>query len=283
MPRIQSAQQRSNNAATTQQKRQSNIRHYHHREEMRTMLDTKGNKITFFGHATFSLTTARGSVAIIDPFITNNPLCPKELKKVEKLDAIFVSHGHADHLADVVDLAQQHQAKVVGIPELCGWLATKGLANLGAAMNKGGAQRLGEFSVTMTNAFHSSGIEDAGKLVYGGEAAGFIIRMPGGFTVYHAGDTCVFGDMKLLGELYAPDVALLPIGDHYTMGAREAAYAVKLLGVQHVIPMHYATFPMLAANAEEFKKECATIAGLTIHTLAPGQSLGPAHTAAAPL
>jgi L-ascorbate metabolism protein UlaG (beta-lactamase superfamily) len=246
---------------------------------MQAMLDTKGNTITYFGHATFSLTTASGSVGIVDPFITNNPRCPKELKKVSKVDVIFVTHGHGDHLGDVVELAKEHQAKVVGMPELCGWLATKGPEKQGAEMNKGGTQRVGEFSVTMTNAFHSGGIEDGGHIVYGGEAAGFIIRMPGGFTIYHAGDTCVFGDMKLIGELYAPDLALLPIGDHYTMGAREAAYAVKLLGVKDVVPMHYATFPVLAPNAEEFKKACAGIAGLRIHALEPGESLGAARSA----
>jgi L-ascorbate metabolism protein UlaG (beta-lactamase superfamily) len=245
------------------------------------MLDTKGNKITFFGHATFSLTTAAGSVAIIDPFIAHNPRCPAALKKVEKLDVIFVTHGHGDHIGDVVELATKHNAKVVGMPELCGWLATKGLGKQGAEMNKGGTQRVGEFSVTMTHAFHSGGIEDGANAVYGGEAAGLIIRMPGGFTLYHAGDTCVFGDMKLIGELYKPDLALLPIGDHYTMGAREAAYAVKLLGVKDVIPMHYATFPVLAPNAEEFTRECAAIAGLTIHALEPGESLGAAQTAGA--
>ncbi|MGA2812874.1 MAG: metal-dependent hydrolase [Candidatus Acidiferrum sp.] len=243
------------------------------------MLDTKGNKITYFGHATFSLTTRAGSVAMIDPFITNNPKCPKELKKVEKLDVILLSHGHGDHIGDVVELAQEHKAKVVGMPELCGWLATKGLAKQGAEMNKGGTQQVGEFSVTMTHAFHSSGIADGDKTVYGGEAAGLLIRLPGGFTVYHAGDTCVFGDMKLIGELYAPDVALLPIGDHYTMGPREAAYAVKLLGVKDVIPMHYATFPVLTGTPEELRKECASIAGLTIHALKPGESLGGAKSA----
>jgi L-ascorbate metabolism protein UlaG (beta-lactamase superfamily) len=243
------------------------------------MLDTKGNKITYFGHATFSLTTPGGSVAIIDPFITNNPRCPQELKKVEKLDVIFVSHGHSDHIGDLVELAKKHRPKVVAMPETCGWLAKKGLEKEIAPMNKGGAQKVGEFSVTLTHAFHSGGIEDGKESVYGGEAAGLIIRMPGGFTVYHAGDTCVFGDMKLIGELYEPDVALLPIGDHYTMGPREAAYAVKLLGVKDVIPMHYATFPMLTGTPEEFRTECAGIAGLTIHVLEPGESLPLAHGA----
>jgi L-ascorbate metabolism protein UlaG (beta-lactamase superfamily) len=237
------------------------------------MLDTKGNKITYFGHATFSLTTAAGSVAIIDPWVMNNPRCPKALKKVEKLDVIFVSHGHSDHIGDLLELAKKHKPKVVAMVETCGWLGTKGLEKEVAPMNKGGTQKVGEFSVTLTHAFHSNGIEDGEKMVYGGEPAGLIIRMPGGFTIYHAGDTCVFGDMKLIGELYSPDVAMLPIGDHYTMGPREAAYAVKLLGVKDVIPMHYATFPVLTGTPEELRKECAGIAGLTIHALKPGESL----------
>jgi L-ascorbate metabolism protein UlaG (beta-lactamase superfamily) len=135
--------------------------------------------------------------------------------------------------------------------------------------------------VTLTHAFHSSSIQDGERVLYGGEPAGLIIRMPGGLTIYHAGDTCVFGDMKLIGELYAPDVAMLPIGDYYTMGPREAAYAVKLLGVKNVIPMHYATFPELTGTPAAFREACAGIAGLTIHALEPGESLGGAQSAGA--
>jgi L-ascorbate metabolism protein UlaG (beta-lactamase superfamily) len=237
------------------------------------MLDTKGNRITYFGHATFSLTTASGSVAMIDPFLTHNPKCPKELKKVEKLDAIFISHAHSDHIGDVLELAKKHKPKIASMVEIAAWLGTKGFDEEASGMNKGGTQKVGEFSVTLTNAFHSSAIEDDGEAIYGGEAAGLIIRMPGGFTIYHAGDTCVFGDMKLIGEIYKPDVAMLPIGDHYTMGPREAAYAVKLLGVKDVIPMHYGTFPVLTGTPQEFRKECEGIAGLSIHVLNPGESL----------
>jgi len=141
-------------------------------------------------------------------------------------------------------------------------------------MSKGGTQRVGDFEVTMTHAFHSSAIEDNGVRVYAGEPAGYVIRMPGGFTVYHAGDTAVFGDMKLIGELYRPDVACLPIGDLYTMGPREAAYAIRFLGVKHVVPMHYATFPVLTGTPEQLRALTKDVAGLEIHALKPGETLG---------
>ena len=140
-------------------------------------------------------------------------------------------------------------------------------------MGKSGSQKAGEFEVTMTHAFHSNSIEENGVRHYGGEPAGYVIRMPGGFTIYHAGDTALFGDMKLIGELYKPDLAMLPIGDRFTMGPREAAYAIRLLGVKNVIPMHYATFPFLVGRPEQLQQEAKDIARLEIHALKPGESL----------
>jgi L-ascorbate metabolism protein UlaG (beta-lactamase superfamily) len=140
-------------------------------------------------------------------------------------------------------------------------------------MGKGGSQSVGEFEVTMTHAFHSNSIDQGGVPHYGGEPAGFVIRMPGGLTIYHAGDTALFGDMKLIAELYKPELAMLPIGDRFTMGPREAAYAIRLLAVKDVIPMHYATFPELTGTVEAFRHETRDIAGLEIHALKPGGSL----------
>jgi L-ascorbate metabolism protein UlaG (beta-lactamase superfamily) len=237
------------------------------------MIDTKGNTVTYLAHSAFLLTTASGSVGIIDPFL-QNPNCPKEFKKLEKLDVIFLSHAHGDHLGDTVELARKHNAAIACMFETSLWLNEKCLENETKPMGKGGTQKIGEFAVTMTHAMHSNSIEDGKHVVYAGEPAGLVIRMPGGFSVYHAGDTCLFGDMKLIGELYKPDVALLPIGDHFTMGPREAAMAVKFLGVKHVVPMHYATFPVLTGTPEEFQKECAGIAGVTVHVMKPGESLG---------
>jgi L-ascorbate metabolism protein UlaG (beta-lactamase superfamily) len=237
------------------------------------LLNTKGNRITYFGHSTFSLTTPSGQVALIDPWVMTNPWCPEGQKKVTRLDAIFLTHGHTDHLGDLLALAKRYRPKIVAMFETCLWIESKGFVQETCPMGKGGTQKIGDFEVTMTHAFHSNSIDDQGVRHYGGEPAGYIIRMPGGFTGYHAGDTALFGDMKLIGELYKPDLAMLPIGDRFTMGPREAAYAIRLLGVKHVIPMHYATFSFLTGTAEAFRKETKKIKGLKIHEMKPGEHL----------
>jgi L-ascorbate metabolism protein UlaG (beta-lactamase superfamily) len=237
------------------------------------MLDLKGNRITYIGHSTFSLATPSGQVGIIDPWVMTNPACPEALKKVARLDVIFLTHAHTDHFGDLLALAKQFKPKIVAIFETCLWIEGKGFEEDTCPMGKGGSQKAGEFEVTMTHAFHSNSIEENGVRHYGGEPAGYVIRMPGGFTIYHAGDTAMFGDMKLIGELYKPDLAMLPIGDRFTMGPREAAYAIRLLGVKNVIPMHYATFPFLTGTVEGLRHETKDVSGLQIHALKPGESL----------
>jgi L-ascorbate metabolism protein UlaG (beta-lactamase superfamily) len=236
------------------------------------MLDMHGNKITSLGHASFKITTPSGQVVLIDPWISG-PTCPENLKKFDRIDLLLITHGHADHFADVPSLIEKFQPKVTAIYETAMWLQSKKAANV-LPMSKGGSHAVGDVTVTMVHAFHSNSIVEEGKIIYAGEPAGYIVRLPGGLSVYHAGDTSVFGDMRLIGDIYKPDLALLPIGDVFTMGPREAAHAVRLLGVRHVVPMHYGTFPALTGTPEAFRAETAGIAGLEIHELQPGGTLG---------
>jgi len=237
------------------------------------MLQMRGNKLTWLGHATFKITTPGGKVVLIDPWVAGNPACPEALKKLDRIDVMLITHGHPDHCADAVALAREHRPQIVAIYETCLWLESKGLKTT-RPMSKGGTQKVGELEVTMVHAIHSSGIEDGGAVIYAGEPCGYVIRLPGGFAVYHAGDTGVFGDMKLIGELYKPDLACLPIGDLFTMGPREAALAVRLLDVRHVVPMHYGTFPVLTGTPEALRELTQDIVGLEIHSLRPGETLG---------
>ena len=237
------------------------------------MLQTRGNKLTWLGHAAFKIETPSGKVILVDPWILTNPMCPDKDRNFEHIDTMLVTHGHFDHIADAVELGKKFKPQVVGIYELCAWLESKGVGGTNS-MNKGGTQKVGEIEVTMVNALHSCGIKDGDQIIYGGEACGYIIRLPGGLTIYHAGDTAVFGDMKIIADLYAPDLAMLPVGDHFTMGPREAALAIRLLNVRHVIPMHFGTFPLLTGSPEQLRQLTRDISGLEIHALKPGESLG---------
>ena len=216
-------------------------------------MNLKGIKLTWLGHATFRVETPEGKIAIIDPWVMGNPKCPPADKKVERVDVLLCTHGHGDHIGDAVEIAKRHKPIVVGIPELCRWLGTKGVAQL-AEMNKGGTQSVGGITVTMVHADHSCGISDGDQMVYGGEACGFVIEFSNGVKIYHAGDTNVFGDMQIIRELYAPEIVMLPIGDHYTMSPREAAYACRLLRPKTVIPMHFGTFPVLTGTPAQLQK-----------------------------
>lgn len=235
-------------------------------------MDLRGNSITWMGHASFRITTADGRTVLIDPWISG-PTCPEKEKTFSRVDLLLFTHAHWDHFADALTLCRQYTPRTVVIIETGQWLESKGISNV-IGMNKGGTVNFDGIEVTMVHAVHSNSIVDEGRVVYAGEPAGFVVRLPGGLTLYHAGDTAVFGDMRLIGELYRPELALLPIGDHFTMGPREAAQAVRLLGVRHVVPMHYGTFPLLTGTPEAFQREVAAIAGLQVHVLQPGQSLG---------
>src|SRR5262245_26847608 len=208
-----------------------------------TMSDVlRSFRLTWLGHHTFKLVTRDGRTVLIDPWIENNPACPRELKSFDRIDVMTISHGHDDHMADAITLGKKFGSAVLCNVEIHRFLRRRGL-NTTLPMNKGGTQEAAGLRFSMVHAQHSSGIEDGDEIAYGGEACGFVIGLDDGTRIYHAGDTSVFGDMALIRELYAPDIALLPIGDKYTMSPHEAAVAVRLLRPKIVIPCHYGTFP----------------------------------------
>jgi L-ascorbate metabolism protein UlaG (beta-lactamase superfamily) len=208
-------------------------------------------KFTYLGHATIRCDLPGGEVVLIDPWVQNNPACPKELKEFDRLDAVLITHAHFDHMGDAVELAKKHRPKIVVASfEICQWLTGKGVENC-SGMNLGGCQDVLGLGVTMVRADHSCGISDGDQILYGGVAAGYIVRLPGGFTFYHAGDTALFSDMQLLGEMYRPELAFLPIGDLFTMDTQQAARACRFLGVRKVIPIHWGTFPALTGTPEK--------------------------------
>jgi L-ascorbate metabolism protein UlaG (beta-lactamase superfamily) len=206
-------------------------------------------KITWLGHSLFELQFPSGEVLILDPWIRENPAYPKG-DKIKRVDAIAISHGHSDHTDDLIPLATEFEPKVVAIYEVASHFAKKGVKNT-VGINKGGTFDLGFAKLTMTHAIHSAAIKDGDQILYGGEAAGYVITAKDNRRMYFAGDTDVFSDMSLIAEIYQPELAFLPIGDHFTMGPHEAAHAARLLKVKTVIPMHYGTFPILTGRPEE--------------------------------
>ena len=225
-------------------------------------------QITFLGHATFELRFPSGEVLLFDPWIEGNPSFPKgyELKRV---DVIALTHAHFDHVNDVIPVAQKFSPKVVGIYELISYFEKKGVKNT-VGFNKGGTLDLGFVKLTMTHALHSSSIKDGDNLLYGGEAAGYVLTLTDGRRAYFAGDTALFGDMALIGELYRPELAFLPIGDHFTMDSHQAAHAARLLKVDKVVPMHYSTFPVLTGTPEALSEKLAKD-GIEVWTLKQAQ------------
>lgn len=216
----------------------------------------RDTRITWYGHATFLFETPGGKRIMVDPWVQGNPACPDDLKQVRDLDAMLITHGHFDHIADAVQVAKDARpSSVVGIFEICAWLGKKGIEDC-VGMNKGGTVEVEGIKVTMLHADHSCGIQDDdGSIIYGGEAVGYLLEMENGFKIYHSGDTAIFGDMHLYGELFQPDLAILPIGDHFTMDPRQAAYACEMLGVKTVIPSHYGTFPLLKGTPAMLREE----------------------------
>ena len=223
--------------------------------------------VTWLGHGSFRIDSPGGKRVYLDPWL-GNPKCPDAEKEPERIDVIAITHGHNDHVGETVELSKQFSPEIVANVELKGWLGEQG-APVGdvPGPNKGGTVEAAGVRFTLVNAFHSSGAAD---LTYLGEAAGIVMEVENGTRLYFAGDTCVFGDMELIGRIYSPDVAILPIGGHFTMGPREAGVALELLGTQKCIPCHYGTFPLLAGTPDELRQQAPS--GVEIVAIQPGET-----------
>jgi L-ascorbate metabolism protein UlaG (beta-lactamase superfamily) len=223
--------------------------------------------LTWLGHSAFRLDTSGGKRIYVDPFLNGNPKCPDDEREPERADIVAVTHGHGDHVGDTVDIAKKHGSTVVAIVELSGWLGKQGVDDDKLpGPNKGGTVDVDGVKFTVTNAFHTGSAPDGS---YGGDPAGFVVTTEDGKTLYFAGDTCLFGDMQLIGRVYQPDVAIVPIGDHYTMGPKEASVAIELLGVKRVVPCHWGTFGLLTGTPDQLDVP----AGVTVEQLEPGGSI----------
>jgi L-ascorbate metabolism protein UlaG (beta-lactamase superfamily) len=223
--------------------------------------------LTWLGHASFRLDSPGGKRIYVDPWLSG-PTCPESEKEPERVDLIAVTHGHGDHVGDTVELWRKFVPPVIALVELREWLAGQGLPeDMSQAPNKGGTVNVDGVKVTLTDANHSSSTNDG---TYAGEPAGIVLELEDGFTLYFAGDTNVFGDMALIRRVYEPDIAVLPIGDHFTMGPREAAVALELLGVKRCVPCHYGTFPILVGTPEELR---ALAPGVELITPQPGETV----------
>ncbi|HVI48494.1 MAG TPA: metal-dependent hydrolase [Chitinophaga sp.] len=233
-------------------------------------------KIQLLAHASFQLTTPEGHTILIDPWYTGNSFLPAGIDIPEKVDIILITHGHRDHLdAKIIDIIRTKSPKVIANPIVRLYLQEQGVPDhVFEQMNAGGTITVKDVKITMTNAFHFAQVYmPDGKIGYTHAANGFIIRTSNHFSAYYSGDTSVFGDMALIGEIYGPDVAILPVGDRYTMGPLEAAYAIRLLKVKHVIPCHYGTLPVLTGTPEQLKTLTVDVPQLRIHALKPGETL----------
>jgi len=236
------------------------------------MSNLKGTSVTWLGHSFVHVQTQVGTSILIDPFMEQNPSFPKGYAMPEKVDLILITHGHFDHIADAAPLAKKYNSMVVAIFEVAAWLESKAVEKT-TGMNIGGSFRFQDVVATMVEAKHSSGISDGDKIIYGGEPGGFVITVDSGPVLYHAGDTTVFSDMKLIRELYAPEFAMLPMGGHYTMGPKEAALAANYLGVKTVLPIHYGTFPPLTGTPKELQLHLRGT-GVEVSIVNAGETLG---------
>lgn len=232
---------------------------------------------TWYGHACLEVATPGGRTILIDPWF-GNPLSPRSPDAVDSCDLMLVTHGHADHFGDALAIASRTRPAWPCIHEMSLWLGRNYAHADGLiGMNKGGTVEAAGVRVTMVRAEHSGGdiYGSAESAIYLGEPAGFVVELENGFRFYFAGDTDLFGDMRLIGERFGPELAFLPIGGHFTMDPAAAAMAVELLGVRHVVPIHWGTFPILAGTPAALAEALAGrgLSDVAVHQLAPGDAL----------
>ncbi|MBA2423956.1 MAG: metal-dependent hydrolase [Actinobacteria bacterium] len=229
-------------------------------------------ELTWLGHASFRVDSPGSKRIYVDPFLAN-PKCPESEREPERCDLIVLTHGHGDHVGDTVAIHRRLGCPVVALAELRNWLSYQGVEKSEEhGPGKGGTVEVEGVKITLTDANHSSSHDEGeGRSLYLGEPAGIVLVLEDGFTLYFAGDTNVFGDMALIARIYAPDVAVLPIGDHYTMGPREAAVALELLGVPRCVPCHYGTFPLLTGTPDELRALAPP--GVEILSPEPGETV----------
>lgn len=227
-------------------------------------------KIRWLGHSAFSITTPNDVDILIDPFIRGNPACPLEVEDL-KADIICVTHGHKDHFGDTVELAEKNRATIICNHEHSVYLSQQELETIG--MNMGGTVEEDGISFTMVNASHSSDMDFIEGIGPGGSSCGYILELEDNKKIYHSGDTSIFGDMKtVIRNIYRPQIALLPIGDRYTMGIREASIAASWIEPEVIIPMHYNTFPVIEQDPHRFKKLVEMSTDTKVAILKPGES-----------
>jgi len=229
-----------------------------------------GVQLTWLGHSTFRIDTPGGKRLYVDPWLSN-PRFPEGEPEPDRVDVIAITHGHGDHVGEALDLGKRFSPKLVAIYELAAWLESQGFPNATElGMNKGGTVEAEGLKFSMTHALHSAGMLGDGPPIYLGDAAGYVVEFENGTRVYFSGDTAAFTDMQIIGKHLEPDVAVLPIGDHYTMGPRQAAVALELLGVKRCVPCHYGTFPMLVGTPDQLREHAP---GVEVIAPAPGETV----------
>ena len=234
----------------------------------------RGFELTWLGHNSFKLVTRSGKTLLLDPWVESNPACPRNLTSFEAMDVMTITHGHADHMADAITLGKKFRPTIVCNWEIHAYLQRKGLTTT-APMNKGGSQSAHGIRFSMVHAIHTSGIEESGQIVAcGGEPCGFVITLEDGTRVYQMGDTAAFSDLALIAEIHEPELALMPIGDLFTMAPREAAIAARLLKPKWIVPTHYGTFPALTGTPAQLEQELKK-QGVSAEVIAlePGETL----------